>query len=736
MLLGQERTNGDVKKGDAVYFDGEAGTTLGVVSRSFPQEDKYTLRLFDSEDEFRKADGCFRYFRGAELEPAPADAIAAARDAAAVVAAREVADAAAAPAPAVPPPEKRPRLAQPAAKLAKTVSARPNAMNNLKKVLGGMFTGPRRFEGRVRWFSKDKGYGKIAPVVPKGVFQSEAPENVFFHKNDLEGGVDGESYAALADGVLVTYELVKKAPGYDSLGFMRFDDKRVKLGMSEHGAEESKLVAGNVKVEGRAKISLTSPVEIAAATTAEEQRLRRLLMRELRTSAHQEIGRGKATMDDRFVVREGIEVESLGIVGKTVACAFYGVFDGHAGGSCSEFVSLQLDRSFFECLRDQRKREVLTELAFRSALLAAFRITQHNFMQYTNKLDGGARKAWVNSGSTACIATVFGPDDDGKLRLHIANCGDSRAVIGKKDGRAARLSTDHTPELPAERKRVEQQGGAIAQIGGVSRVVLRVRGQIERGLSVTRSFGDADFKTPGDVVSAVPEVSTFVVDEQQDLFLILATDGIFASLTDGEAVRIVTFALRDAAADADAGNPTIEAARRLVAVAHERNASDDKTALVVLLGDLPAADTANGMAAVGATAEAAAEIAAVEKSASVPTYAIEDDDPYGLGESMQNAVEVELAKASEKAPVKDDIFVSAEMDMLDDLFLGFAAEMGFGEEENTEEMQDNPYGLAMPAPQKNNESSMPAKRKGSDSAMVAKKKTLSAKAAKKAGAAF
>lgn len=48
----------------------------------------------------------------------------------------------------------------------------------------------------------------------------------------------------------------------------------------------------------------------------------------------------------------------------------------------------------------------------------------------------------------------------------------------------------------------------------LAQVILKSRGQVAAGLSVTRSFGDVDFKVPAEVVTAVPELSAFAIDPE------------------------------------------------------------------------------------------------------------------------------------------------------------------------------------------------------------------------------
>lgn len=54
------------------------------------------------------------------------------------------------------------------------------------------------------------------------------------------------------------------------------------------------------------------------------------------------------------------------------------------------------------------------------------------------------------------------------LSLH---AGDSRAVLSR-NGLAVRMSTDHSPDVPAERQRIETKGGCVRIVHGVGRIAL------------------------------------------------------------------------------------------------------------------------------------------------------------------------------------------------------------------------------------------------------------------------
>jgi serine/threonine protein phosphatase PrpC len=75
------------------------------------------------------------------------------------------------------------------------------------------------------------------------------------------------------------------------------------------------------------------------------------------------------------------------------------------------------------------------------------------------------------AGTTAVVLLIT------KSRYYVANIGDSRAVLSRSDS-AVPLSTDHKPELPSEKNRIEKAGGYVKQ------------GRVNGTLSLSRSFAD------------------------------------------------------------------------------------------------------------------------------------------------------------------------------------------------------------------------------------------------------
>jgi serine/threonine protein phosphatase PrpC len=269
---------------------------------------------------------------------------------------------------------------------------------------------------------------------------------------------------------------------------------------------------------------------------------------------------------DNFFLVEDVSGPSLHI---------WGVFDGHGGDGhhVSKICRERFPQVWKEC--DQN-------------MPAAFKKMQTEL----EKAPCDARCA----GATA-VVVVF---RNGKLE--VGNCGDSRAVLGRrKSGQvtAVGLTIDHKPDRPDERRRVLAAGGQVGSrqlvVGhnskgpvtmplGPARVWYTTRGET-MGLAMSRSLGDCIVHTMG--VSAEPEMSEHVCDSN-DLFLIIATDGIWDVIESAQAVQLVAQHLARATAQGGPAAPwdVSDAATVLATTARRRWESlspmvDDITAIVV-----------------------------------------------------------------------------------------------------------------------------------------------------------
>ena len=79
------------------------------------------------------------------------------------------------------------------------------------------------------------------------------------------------------------------------------------------------------------------------------------------------------------------------------------------------------------------------------------------------------------AGCTACVVLIS------KTEIYCANAGDSRAVLSKK-GKAKELSSDHKPDNPSEKRRIERANGFVEES--------RVNGM----LGLSRALGDFEYK--------------------------------------------------------------------------------------------------------------------------------------------------------------------------------------------------------------------------------------------------
>ncbi|XP_062547130.1 protein phosphatase 1L isoform X2 [Armigeres subalbatus] len=134
-----------------------------------------------------------------------------------------------------------------------------------------------------------------------------------------------------------------------------------------------------------------------------------------------------------------------------------------------------------------------------------------------------AKKVSNFAGTTALIAVVH------HTKLIVANVGDSRGVMCDYKGNAIPLSFDHKPQQVREQKRIADAGGFISFKG-----VWRVAGI----LATSRAMGDYPLKEKN-LVIAEPDILSFDMVDHRPMFLILATDGLWDTFTNEEAVAYI-----------------------------------------------------------------------------------------------------------------------------------------------------------------------------------------------------
>lgn len=213
--------------------------------------------------------------------------------------------------------------------------------------------------------------------------------------------------------------------------------------------------------------------------------------------------------------------------------AFFGVYDGHCGSVCAEF------------LRDNLHKFILRDKNFPSNPKEALRegVLKAESEFFKRSIDSKGELI-EKSGSCGLILLVV--DEI----CYIANVGDSRAIMSKEGGKQAiSITNDHKPCENGEKERILKAGGKVyrTQIQTISLESDKgeeyEKEEIVNGpyrvfpgrLSVSRTFGDFEAKMSKyggnpNVVIVEPDIYEVPIDSTSD-FLLLGCDGVFDKFT-------------------------------------------------------------------------------------------------------------------------------------------------------------------------------------------------------------
>jgi pyruvate dehydrogenase phosphatase len=312
----------------------------------------------------------------------------------------------------------------------------------------------------------------------------------------------------------------------------------------------------------------------------------------------------------------------------------FGVFDGHAGGACAQWLSKELPKRVADALATVPADAPVTarQKAIEDAFASTDDIIIHGSLERLKKLselppDVEADQAqvedarrWLDralNGSCAVMAYV----DTIHREVLVALTGDSRVVLGQqsKTGqwKAKALSEDQVASNKSERERMMREHPNEPDLLKNDRVL--------GGLQPLRAFGDARYKWPVEIyeqvfetypqrrgsprnyltppyVTARPVVTVHKI-EPQDRFMVIASDGLYDELTNDEIVQVVagyldekartkqwTYVEENAATglvrNALGGKDQLKTAQLLsIPAPVSRRYRDDITVLVVHFGD-------------------------------------------------------------------------------------------------------------------------------------------------------
>ena len=211
--------------------------------------------------------------------------------------------------------------------------------------------------------------------------------------------------------------------------------------------------------------------------------------------------------------------------------AYFGVFDGHAGNKCAEFLRDNLLNYIIK--NNYFPKDIPNAIKYGFKKIDEDYLIKHAFIN--NKLED-------NSGSCALILLLV------NNLIYIANVGDSRCVGSFKNGKIRKdITLDHKPNYPYEKERIIKKGGRIYQTQTPIEDDENFKDKILVGpyrvfpgkLSVSRTIGDAEGKIEvlgGNPNVLIPEPDIFTFDlEKDDIdFFILGCDGIYDQLSSKE----------------------------------------------------------------------------------------------------------------------------------------------------------------------------------------------------------
>ncbi|CAL0309238.1 unnamed protein product [Lupinus luteus] len=242
---------------------------------------------------------------------------------------------------------------------------------------------------------------------------------------------------------------------------------------------------------------------------------------------------------------------------------FVGIYDGHGGPDAARYVCDYLFRNF-QAIRGEPP-EVVTEETIRTAFLR----TEEGFTALVSQMFRTLPD--VATTGTCCLVGVIL-----QQTLFVASLGDSRLVMGTRDGNIGRvnaiqLSTEHNANIETIRQELADLHPDDPNIVVLKDDAWRVKGIIQ----VSRSIGDLYMKDAQfnrapikqkfrlrepmnmPILSANPTIISHRL-QPNDSFLIFASDGLWELLSNERAVDIVH------------SNPHAGSAKRLVKAAlHE-----------------------------------------------------------------------------------------------------------------------------------------------------------------------
>jgi len=219
----------------------------------------------------------------------------------------------------------------------------------------------------------------------------------------------------------------------------------------------------------------------------------------------------------------------------------FGIYDGHGGTAISNYLEKNISNYYL-------KKD------FKPPFKEKYHCKVFEIIQSQLK----ESSLGFSNGSTCLLNIMYKFNDS--IYMNVVNLGDSRLVIVNNDGTSNQITTDHKPDDPDEKKRIENIGG---QIYKDSEGVIRIG-----DLSLSRAFGDADNEP---YISQVPDCF-YIKLSKQNKYIVMACDGLWDVIDTNNLSKIINDILK---------KNSKNLASELAQYALENNSTDNVSVIVI-----------------------------------------------------------------------------------------------------------------------------------------------------------
>lgn len=301
---------------------------------------------------------------------------------------------------------------------------------------------------------------------------------------------------------------------------------------------------------------------------------------------------------------------------------FFGVFDGHGdGGISSNFIAENLINYITSSLEWETYDGKIEPIA--QSMSQACIIADNDLKE---KLEGG--NSIQHGGSTGVMAIIT---VDSVL---IGNVGDSRCILVQRESPSLddnlskemekmsteeqlskdepasvskktigegiivkALSTDHKPDILDEKTRIEKAGMEVIEeiftIDGKVTRFAKIKKDDSNKIAVSRAFGDFDYKANEELnadeqaIICTPEITVHKRDHSNDMYLILACDGVYDVMSNDDVGNFVVTKAEELRKIVDADSVLAEVGDELLKKCLDLGSTDNMSVLII---DFPRCD--------------------------------------------------------------------------------------------------------------------------------------------------